>query len=172
MSAAIAYRDAVTTDGPELAAMARRSFTDTFGTLYRQEDLALFLDQAFGSSGLPADLTDPAYRVRVATEDDRIVGYCKIGPVTFPGDWPDSAMELHQLYILADHHGAGLAPVLMDWALDAMRTQGASEVVLSVFVDNHRARRFYERYGFEEIGRYVFKVGDHEDDDRLMRLTL
>lgn len=172
MSAAIAYRDAVTTDGPELAAMARRSFTDTFGTLYRQEDLALFLDQAFGSSGLPADLTDPAYRVRVATEDDRIVGYCKIGPVTFPGDWPDSAMELHQLYILADHHGAGLAPVLMDWALDAMRTQGASEVVLSVFVDNHRARRFYERYGFEEIGQYVFKVGDHEDDDRLMRLTL
>ena len=168
----IAYRDAVAADGPELAQMARRSFTDTFGTLYRQEDLALFLDQAFGSSGLPADLTDPAYRVRVATEQGRIVGYCKIGPVTFPGEWPETAMELHQLYILSDHHGAGLAPVLMDWALDAMRAQGASEVVLSVYVDNHRARRFYERYGFEEIGQYTFMVGSHEDDDRLMRLKL
>ena len=168
----IAYRDAVAADGPELAQMARRSFTDTFGTLYRQEDLALFLDQAFGSSGLPADLTDPAYRVRVATEQGRIVGYCKVGPVTFPGEWPETAMELHQLYILSDHHGAGLAPVLMDWALDAMRAQGASEVVLSVYVDNHRARRFYERYGFEEIGQYTFMVGSHEDDDRLMRLKL
>lgn len=168
----IAYRDAVAADGPELAQMARRSFTDTFGTLYRQEDLALFLDQAFGSSGLPADLTDPAYRVRVAIEQGRIVGYCKIGPVTFPGEWPETAMELHQLYILSDHHGAGLAPVLMDWALDAMRAQGASEVVLSVYVDNHRARRFYERYGFEEIGQYTFMVGSHEDDDRLMRLKL
>jgi len=168
----IAYRDAVPADGPELAQMARRSFTDTFGTLYRQEDLALFLDQAFGSSGLPADLTDPAYRVRVATEQGRIVGYCKVGPVTFPGEWPETAMELHQLYILSDHHGAGLAAVLMDWALDAMRAQGASEVILSVYVDNHRARRFYERYGFEEIGKYTFMVGDHEDDDRLMRLTL
>lgn len=168
----IAYRDAVPADGPELAQMARRSFTDTFGTLYRQEDLALFLDQAFGSSGLPADLTDRAYRVRVATEHGRIVGYCKVGPVTFPGEWPETAMELHQLYILSDHHGAGLAPVLMDWALDAMRAQGASEVILSVYVDNHRARRFYERYGFEEIGQYTFKVGSHEDDDRLMRLKL
>jgi ribosomal protein S18 acetylase RimI-like enzyme len=170
--ATIAYRDAVPADGPELAAMARRSFTDTFGTLYRQEDLARFLDQTFGASGLPADLTDPAYRVRVATEEERIVGYCKIGPVTFPGDWPASAMELHQLYILGDHHGAGLAPALMDWALDAMRAEGISEVILSVYVDNDRARRFYERYGFEEIGQYIFKVGDHEDDDRLMRLEL
>lgn len=172
MNAAIAYRDATTADGPELAAMARRSFTETFGTLYRQEDLAQFLDAAFGSAGLPADLTDPAYRVRVATDNDMIVGYCKIGPVTFPGDWPDSAIELHQLYILGEHHGAGLAPVLMDWALDQARSRGASEMILSVYVDNHRARRFYERYGFEEIGRYTFMVGDHEDDDRLMRLEL
>jgi ribosomal protein S18 acetylase RimI-like enzyme len=172
VSAPIAYRDAVPADGPELAQMARRSFTETFGTLYRQEDLARFLDQSFGATGLPADLADPAYRIRVATQDGRIVGYCKIGPVTFPGDWPASAMELHQLYILGEHHGAGLAVALMDWAIDRMRTLGASEIVLSVYVDNHRARRFYERYGFEEIGKYTFMVGDHEDDDRLMRLKL
>jgi ribosomal protein S18 acetylase RimI-like enzyme len=172
VSAAIAYRDATPADGPELATMARRSFTDTFGTLYRQEDLAQFLDAAFGSTGLPADLTDPAYRVRVATDGDAIVGYCKIGPVTFPGEWPDSAIELHQLYILGDHHGAGLAPVLMDWALDQARARGAGEMILSVYIDNHRARRFYERYGFEEIGQYKFMVGEHEDDDRLMRLKL
>ena len=172
MIAAIAYRDATPADGLELAQMARRSFTETFGSLYRQEDLAQFLEAAFGSAGLPADLTDSAYRVRIVTEGDAIVGYCKIGPVTFPGDWPDNAIELHQLYILGEHHGAGLAPVLMGWALDQARTRGASEMILSVFVDNHRARRFYERYGFEEIGGYTFMVGDHEDDDRLMRLKL
>ena len=37
---------------------------------------------------------------------------------------------------------------------------------------NHRARRFYERYGFEEIGVYTFMVGDHADEDHLMRLAL
>jgi ribosomal protein S18 acetylase RimI-like enzyme len=170
--ATIAYRDAVPADGPELAQMARRSFTDTFGTLYRQEDLARFLETTFGSAGLPADLTDPAYDVRVVTDDGAIVGYCKIGPVTFPGDWSANAMELHQLYILSEYHGAGLAQTLMDWALERIRARGATEVILSVYVDNHRARRFYERHGFVEIGKYTFMVGDHQDDDRLMRLTL
>ena len=168
----IAYRDAVPGDGPELSQVARRSFTETFGTLYRQEDLAAFLDSTFGAEGLPSHLTDPAYRVRVATDDGEIAGFCKIGPVAFPGEWPANAIELHQLYLLGAYHGEGLAPVLMDWALGQARALGATEMILSVYVDNHRAQRFYRRYGFVEIGQYTFMVGSHEDDDRLMRLKL
>ena len=37
----------------------------------------------------------------------------------------------------------------MDWALDEARRRGARQLYLSVFIDNHRARRFYERYGFD-----------------------
>jgi len=168
----IDYRDALPADGPELARVARRCFTETFGTLYRQEDLAAFLDAAFGATGLPSHLTDPAYAVRLATDDGAIVGFCKLGPVVFPGAWPESAIELHQLYVLGPWHGEGVAPVLMDWALGTARARDASEMILSVYVDNHRARRFYERYGFVEIGQYTFMVGDKEDDDRLMRLQL
>ena len=43
---------------------------------------------------------------------------------------------------------------------------------LSVYVDNHRARRFYARNGFEDRGRYAFMVGAHADEDRLMRRML
>ena len=60
----------------------------------------------------------------------------------------------------------------MDWALDTARRQGASDMVLSVWTGNERARAFYDRRGFVEVGRYIFRVGDHEDDDRLLRLTL
>jgi ribosomal protein S18 acetylase RimI-like enzyme len=168
----ITYRDAAPVDGAELAQVARRCFTETFGTLYRQQDLATFLDDAFGASGLPSHLTDPAYRVRLACNDGKIVGFCKIGPVVFPGEWPASALELHQLYILGPWQGEGVAPVLMDWAIEQARAQNRSEIILSVYVDNHRARRFYEKYGFVEIGQYTFMVGDQPDDDRLMRLPL
>ncbi|WP_375397206.1 GNAT family N-acetyltransferase [uncultured Sphingomonas sp.] len=168
----IAYRDATATDGDELAAMARRCFTQTFGNLYRQSDLAAFLDTTFGAAGLVGDLGDPDYAVRLATEDEAIIGYCKIGPVAFPGDWPPHAIELHQLYVLAPWQGTGVAATLMDWAAGHARAVGAREMILSVYVDNHRARAFYERRGFLEFGKYVFMVGDHEDDDRLMRLML
>lgn len=168
----ILCRNAQPTDGPELAQVARRCFTETFGNLYRQEDLAAFLDGTFGATGLPSQLTDPAYTVRLATEDNAIIGFCKVGPVAFPGEWPADAIELHQLYILGPWQGEGVAAVLMDWALGTARDRGASEMILSVYVDNHRAKRFYQRYGFVEIGQYIFMVGDHEDDDRLMRLEL
>jgi RimJ/RimL family protein N-acetyltransferase len=42
-------------------------------------------------------------------------------------------------------------------------------VILSVYVDNHRARRFYERHGFEPVGRYDFMVGSHADEDLILR---
>ena len=168
----IEYRAAAPADGPELARMAARCFTETFGTLYRASDLAVFLDAAFGAEGLPSQLCDPAFTVRLATENDAIVGFAKLGPVAFPGDWPAGAIELHQLYVLGGWHGEGVGPTLMDWAIDTARAAGHDEMILSVYVDNHRARRFYQRYGFSEIGRYTFMVGDQPDDDRLMRLAL
>ncbi|MDQ2879185.1 MAG: GNAT family N-acetyltransferase [Pseudomonadota bacterium] len=168
----IVYRDAVPEDGPALAAMARRCFTETFGTLYRQADLAAFLHSAYGENGLIGVLRDSAHRVRLAVADAAIVGYCTMGPVAFPGEWPDDAVELCNLYVLGPWQGEGIAPVLIEWGLDWARRRAASEVILSVFVDNHRARRFYERYGFVEFAKYTFMVGEHRDDDRLMRLTL
>ena len=168
----IAYRAATPADGPELAETAKRCFTETFGTLYRPSDLAGFLDQAFGAAGLPSQLDDPAFTVRLATENERIIGFAKLGPVAFPGDWPADTIELHQLYVLGGWHGEGVGPALIDWAIATARGAGSAAMVLSVYIDNHRARRFYERYGFEEIGRYTFMVGDHPDDDRIMRLAL
>jgi len=43
---------------------------------------------------------------------------------------------------------------------------------LSVFIDNHRARRFYARYGFKQVGRYDFMVGTHADHDLILRREL
>ena len=68
--------------------MARRIFTETFGTLYRQEDLAAFLDAALARPACRRSCAIPPIAVRLAIEDGAIVGYCKIGPVAFPGDWP------------------------------------------------------------------------------------
>jgi ribosomal protein S18 acetylase RimI-like enzyme len=168
----IAYRPALPADGPTLSVMAKRAFTDTFGSLYRASDLATFLDRAFGADGLPSQLDDPDYTVRLACDGDAIAGFIKLGPVDFPGDWGAGAIELHQLYVLGRWQGEGVAPALMDWAIAAARAQGATRMLLSVFAENIRAQRFYARYGFREVGRYEFRVGDQIDDDRIWSLDL
>ncbi|WP_343526553.1 GNAT family N-acetyltransferase [Sphingomonas sp.] len=168
----IVYRDAVAGDGGALAAMARAAFTDTFGHLYPAADLDAFLAEAFGPEGLPSQIGHPDFTIRLATKGDAIIGFAKIGPVGFPGEWPEDAVELYQLYVASSHLGAGVGPALMDWTIATARARGARTLILSVYVDNHRAKAFYARYGFVDIGRYDFPVGDTIDEDRLMSLSL
>ena len=101
-----------------------------------------------------------------------MVGYIKLGPPHLPFSPRGAALELRQLYVLAPWHGAGVAAALTDWLIDTARARGADELFLSVFTDNHRARRFYHRYRFEAVGTYSFMVGTHADEDIVMRLVL
>lgn len=167
----IAYRDAHPQDAEALSAMAQQCFIETFGTLYAPADLNLFLDQAMSVDAFARQLDDNGYRIRLATIEGQPIGFAKLGPNYF-ADWPVDAACLHQLYVLAAHHGDGTGRVLMDWALADARAQGAAEMFLSVYVDNHRARAFYARIGFRKVGDYDFMVGNHRDHDEIMRLNL
>jgi diamine N-acetyltransferase len=173
MTRPIVYRDAQRGDGPALAYMAQRSFVETFGHLYRKADLDTFLHDAFGPRGLSAQIGDPAYRIHLALEGEQIAGFCKIGACALPSPpVPPGAVELKQLYVLRPWHGSGIAVALMDWAMAAARADGAPHMALSVFSENHRAQRFYARYGFVEIGSHPFMVGTQADDDRIWSVIL
>lgn len=167
----IRYRRANEADAPALAAMFAQSFTDTFGHLYRPEDLAAFLSQ-LDEQGFREELGDPGLTFRLAEADGKLVAFAKMGTITLPVEADPEATELRQLYILQPWQGRGIAAELMEWALAEARAQGARRVYLSVYVDNHRARRLYERYGFTFVGPYAFRVGNHVDEDHIMRLDL
>lgn len=168
----IRYRDATEDDAASVAALFGISFTDTFGHLYAPEDLQAFLDE-LSPEAFAREIADPRYAFRLAEEDDgRLAGFIKLGPPNLPVETPPDTIELRQLYVMTEWKGEGIAPRLMDWAFEEARRRGNSHMQLSVYVDNHRARRFYEKRGFVEVGHYQFKVGDHIDDDRVMRVAL
>jgi ribosomal protein S18 acetylase RimI-like enzyme len=167
----ITYRQAGPADAATLDRIFDTSFCDTFAHLYRSEDLDAFLS-SFGISDWAAELSDPAFAFRIAEADAEPVGYVKLGPLKLPVEASGPALALDQLYILKPYHGLGIAHGLMDWAIEEALKRSAEEIYLTVFVDNHRARRFYDRYGFEPVGRYDFMVGSHADEDIIMRKSL
>jgi ribosomal protein S18 acetylase RimI-like enzyme len=167
----ISYRDATPADLPAIDALFRESFIATFGHLYSPENLALFLAK-FTPQAWAEEFATPGLAFRLAEDDQGLVGYGKLGPVTLPVAPDPGAIELRQLYVRERGKGSGAAQALMDWILDSARARGAATLWLSVYIDNHRAKRFYERYSFVDRGRYAFMVGDHEDEDRLMSLDL
>lgn len=167
----ISYRGARLEDAARLDQIFDTVFCDTFAHLYRKEDLDTFL-RSYGLQDWEEDLGNPAYAVRIGEVDGEAVAYLKLSPQKLPVETTRPSMVLDQLYVLKEHHGAGIAQALMDWALEEARSRGAEELYLTVYVDNHRARRFYDRYGFEAVGRYDFMVGSHADEDIIMRKTL
>lgn len=167
----IAYRDAVPEDAAMLAALGRRSFTETFGHLYTPENLAAFLEN-HSEEKWRAELEDRAFAICIAAVGGEAVGYVKLGPPSLPFEPEGKPIELRQLYVLKPWQGAGVAAGLMDWALAEAKARGADELYLSVFTDNHRARRFYDRYGFRFVQTYAFMVGNHADEDHILRLDL
>ena len=167
----VSYRDAGPEDAATLDRLFKKVFCDTFAHLYRPKDLNSFLSN-FGVADWERQLRDPAFACRIAEADSQAVGYLKLGPLKLPIEPNGPAMLLDQLYILGGYHGAGIAHGLMDWALDEARRRSASQIYLTVFIDNHRARRFYDRYGFEAVGRYDFMVGEQADEDIIMRKVL
>ena len=164
-------RDATAADLPAINHIFRQSFCETFAHLYDPRDLADFLAK-FTPEVWREQFDDPRYGFRVAEADGKIVGYVKIGPSALPVETDAAAMELRQLYILKGYHGVGIAHALMDWAIAEARSRGGRELYLTVYVENHRARRFYDRYGFESVGRYDFMVGSQADEDIIMRKRL
>lgn len=167
----IAYRNAGPADAGLLSDLGVRTFTETFGHLYSPENLAAFLAN-HEEEKWRAELGDPAYAVRIAEEGEVPAGYAKIAPPVVPFEVTAPTVELRQLYVLKPWHGAGVAQALMEWALAEARSRRAEQVLLSVFVDNHRARRFYARFGFEQVGTYHFMVGSHADDELILRCHL
>jgi ribosomal protein S18 acetylase RimI-like enzyme len=165
------FRDAVVADLPAIDRVFRTSFCDTFARLYRPEDLRAFLAQ-FTLTAWREELDDPRYRFRVAEDGGKIVGFLKLGPSALAIESDKRAIELRQIYILKEHHGSGIAAALTDWAVDEARRQGFEELYLTVYVDNDRAKRFYDRHGFEPVGRYDFMVGSQADEDIIMRKVI
>ena len=165
------HRRATEQDAEAIDRVFRASFCATFAHLYRPDDLAAFLKQ-FTLDAWRTELTDAAYAFEVAEDGTQIVGYAKLGPLKIPVATDGAAILLSQLYVAPDQLGAGIGAVLMDRAIAEARRRGNDELYLTVFIDNDRARRFYERYGFEVVGRYQFMVGSQADEDVIMRKAL
>ena len=167
----ISYCDAAPADAPILENVFRRAFVETFGHLYRPEDLDFFLVR-MDEAAWRGELADPAFRIRLAEVDGMAAGLAKLGPLGLPVAPEGKALELKQLYLLREWHGCGIAPVLMDWTIDQARLQGAEQLYLSVWTQNDRARAFYARYGFTFVAPYAFMVGEQADEDEIWRLDL
>jgi len=156
--------------------LGRQTFLDTFGDEAPADDMAAFLDQTYGPDIQLAELQDPRHTFLLAEMQGQAVGYAKAwrdSPLGLEADEnPADRLELKQLYVAQDWIGTGLGASLMRRVLELAQAEACRCVVLGVWEHNARAKAFYERFGFRQIGQHTFHIGTNVSTDLILRKGL
>ncbi len=84
----------------------------------------------------------------------------------------DRALEIERIYVLQEFHGQRVGQVLYEKAIELAQERGLDYIWLGVWEKNARALRFYEKNGFEPFDRHIFKLGDDEQTDIMVKKVL
>ena len=169
MPAAIKIRTGAPADAAMLASLGAETFRDTFGDHNTPEDMESYLATAFSPAIQAAELADPRVTYLIAEVDGQPTGFAKLvdhppEPVIL-GPRP---LELERIYARRAWIGRGVGALLMQASLDEATRLGFETMWLGVWEHNPRARAFYRRWGFIEVGAHAFKLGEDNQTDILM----
>jgi diamine N-acetyltransferase len=165
-AAAMHIRDVVTGEGARLAALAERTFRDTFTKDNTANDMDLHCATHYNEATQEAELRDSSRRTMVVERDGEWLAYAQL---RFDAD---GSAEIIRFYVDAPWHGQGIAGTLMQHAITRATSAGAPHITLGVFERNARAISFYKKWGFVEHGEAIFTVGtDPQRDLVLIRVA-
>ena len=162
------FTEATMDDCEAVAALAAKTFTESFGHLYRPENLVQHLATTCSADYFRESLRS-GDTLLMLHDGDALIGYGKVGQMRLPYQpVPRGAQEIHRVYIDRPYQGRGLGKALMFELMALPRITTASAVFLSVWEENITAQALYHQYGFKPVGKYLYQVGDQYDQEIIM----
>lgn len=152
-------------DAAKLSLIGAATFLESFADDHDGDEMTRFVASDHSIPAYDAALADPAKRHWLVEEAvGAPVGYAMALPSTLPGTDPARDFELKRIYLLSKWHGGGWGGKLYQAVEDEARAAGAQRMVLSVYVLNYAAQRFYKARGHVEIGRWIFPGFEASED--------
>ena len=164
-------RTATPADADALAALAERTFRDTFAKDNSADDMDAYVRDSFSLDRIRAELADDVNIFLLAFVDgaEQPAGYAKLRTgTTDPSVTGPDPVELQRIYVDRSVIGHGVGAALMRASLEAARAAGHRTLWLGVWERNAPAISFYERWNFETVGDHVFRLGSNDQTDLIM----
>lgn len=169
----ITIRRADERDNARLAEFGARTFDDTFAADNTRENMDAYLALTFSPEKQARELADPNTTIFIAEHDGAVVGSVKLieglAPACISGRHP---IEIARLYVDKQYFRQHIGTRLMRRCFDVAVSKGCDVVWLGVWEHNLRAREFYRKWNFTEVGSHVFQLGDDPQTDLLLQRPL
>jgi diamine N-acetyltransferase len=156
-----------------LQEISKRTFYDSFAALNTAENMKFHLDNHFTREKLTAEILNRDSKFFFAIHGGTPVGYLKINQGSAQTVLPnDQAVEIERIYVDRVFKGNGIGKTFISKTEELATTSQAKYLWLGVWENNEPAIRFYEKNGFKKFSKHIFKLGDDEQTDLLLRKTL
>lgn len=156
-----------------LQQISKETFFETFAEGNTEADMNKYLEDSFNEDKLKNELNNPDSLFFIAWEDENAVGYLKVNSRSAQTEQQEiDALEIERIYVKSSHHGKKVGQLLYEKAMQIAEQQHNSYVWLGVWEKNQRAIRFYEKNGFLAFDQHIFKMGDDEQIDIMMKKEL
>lgn len=156
-----------------LQKIGRQTFKETFAAGNTEENLTKYLEEGFSSEKLLGELTDQNSEFHFALHEDVVIGYLKLNFGDSQTELKDDkSAEIERIYVLQEYQGKKVGQLLYEKALQIANAYKADYIWLGVWEENPRAIQFYKKNGFTEFDKHIFKLGEDEQTDIMMKLSL
>jgi len=160
-------------DIEKLKEIGKQTFFETFSSGNSEENMSEYLESGFSTEKLEIELTDENAEFYFAEIGTNIIGYLKVNLALAQTEIKtDNALEIERIYVLKEFHGKKVGQALYEKAIELAKGKGVEYVWLGVWEQNPRAIRFYEKNGFVAFDKHIFKLGNDEQIDVMMKLNL
>lgn len=150
-----------------------QTFSETFAESNSEDAMKKYLEDSFNTEKIKAELNNPDSFFFIAWEEDDAVGYLKVNSGKAQTELQDeTSLEIERIYVKKSHHGKKVGQLLYDKALETAQQQQKSYLWLGVWEENLRAVSFYKKNGFVEFDKHIFRLGDDEQTDLMMKKML
>jgi len=160
-------------DIDQLQKIGRQTFQETFSESNSEENMKNYLEEGFSSEKLTKELTNKDSQFYFATLENEVIGYLKVNfgesQTELKGE---KSLEIERIYVSKEFHGKKVGQLLYEKAIQIAKDKNVDYVWLGVWEENLRAISFYTKNGFIEFDKHIFKLGNDEQTDIMMKLKL
>lgn len=157
----------------QLQEIGRKTFYETFTESNSEENMQNYLEEGFTIEKLTTEINNPNSEFYFAAIENHIIGYLKVNFGEAQTELKDDkTFEIERIYVVKEFHGKSVGQILYDKAIEIADQKKVSYVWLGVWEENPKAISFYTKNGFIAFDKHIFKLGDDEQTDIMMKLKL
>jgi len=173
MRQSVFVRKASPDDLKAIQVVAKETFFETFAEANTQADMTKYLEENFSENRMKEELSNPDSYFFIAWDAETPIGYLKLNSDAAQTELQDNtSLEIERIYVIKAYHGKQVGQILYEKALDTAQLMKKAYLWLGVWEENQKAIRFYEKNGFFAFGKHIFKFGEDEQTDIMMKKLL